>query len=205
MVKEDVPVFVTVTTDWVRVLLSTLLPKLNELPLNAAFVEADGAEELTVKAVVMLWLSEPEVAWSEMVALPAAAAGLALTLTCCRPPGAMDKVIGVAVTPLGKAPTVTLTFPVKPFTGEAATVTVCAAPPGVIVIEEGTIANVKSPDPVVVLLEVPPPPLHPVKTVSREIAHRKDIRDCMRMAPNVSVQDLFVQLSKRSRHYSMPV
>jgi hypothetical protein len=54
MVKEVVPVFVTVTTDWVRVLLSTLLPKLNELPLNAAFVDADGAAGLTVKAVVML-------------------------------------------------------------------------------------------------------------------------------------------------------
>ena len=117
----------------------------------------------------------------------------------------MDRVIGVTVTPLGKEPTATLTFPVKPLTGEAATVTVCAAPPGVIVIEEGTIAKVKSPDPVVVLLEVPPPPPpHPARTVSREIAHRRDIRDCMRMAPNVSFQDLLFQLSKRSRHYSMP-
>ena len=87
----------------------------------------------------------------------------------------MDRVIGVAVTPLGREPTAKLTFPVKPFTGEAVTVTVCAAPPGVIVIEEGTIAKVKS---TVELLEVLPPP-HPVKTVSKEIAHRKDIRDCM--------------------------
>jgi hypothetical protein len=54
MLKVVVPVFVTVTTDWVTVLLSTLLPKLKELPLNAAFVEADGAAALTVKAVVML-------------------------------------------------------------------------------------------------------------------------------------------------------
>jgi hypothetical protein len=124
-----------------------------------------------------------------MVALPATAAGLALTLTCCRPPGAMDRVIGVAVTPVGKEPTATLTFPVKPFTGEAAIVTVCAAPPGVIVIEEGTMAKLKSPDPVVVLLEVPPL-LHPVKTVSRKTAHKNDIRECMRWAPNLVVQGL---------------
>jgi hypothetical protein len=125
-----------------------------------------------------------------MVALPGTAAGLAVTLICCSPPGATDRVIGVAVTPLGKEPTATLTFPVKPFTGEAVTVTVCAAPPGVIVIEEGTIAKVKSAETVAVLLEVPPP-LHPVKTVSKEIAHRRETRDCMRRAPNLSVQDLF--------------
>jgi hypothetical protein len=112
----------------------------------------------------------------------------------------MDRVIGVAVTPLGKEPTAKLTFPVKPFTGVAVTVTVCAAPPGVIVIEEGTIAKVKS---TVELLEVPPPP-HPVKTVSKEIAHRKDIRDCMRRAPHLSVQNLFFQLSKKPRNFPGP-
>jgi len=85
--------------------------------------------------------------------------------------------MGVAVTPLGKAPTATLTFPEKPFMGEAASVTVCAAPPGVIVIEEGTIARLKSPDPVAGAPEVPL--LHPVKMVNSETAHRRGKRDCM--------------------------
>ncbi len=44
-------------------------------------------------------------------------------------------------------------------------------------------AKVKSPDPVAALLDVPPPPPQPVKTVSKEIAHRKGIRECMRRAP----------------------
>ena len=85
--------------------------------------------------------------------------------------------MGVAVTPLGKEPTVTLTFPEKPFMGEAATVTACAAPPGATVIEEGTIARLKSPDPVAVLLEVPPP--HPAKIVINETAHRRGKYDRM--------------------------
>jgi hypothetical protein len=89
----------------------------------------------------------------------------------------MDRVMGVAVTPPGKEPTVTLTFPEKPFMGEAASVTACAAPPGVTVMEEGTIARLKSPDPVAVLLEVPPP--HPVKIVNTETAERRGIRDRM--------------------------
>ncbi len=50
MVNEVVPVFVTVTTDCVNVLFSRLLPKLKELALNVAFVEAAGAAGLTVKA-----------------------------------------------------------------------------------------------------------------------------------------------------------
>ena len=54
MANEVVPVFVTVTTDCVRVLLSRLLPKLKEVPLNVAFVEAAGTAGLTVKAVVTL-------------------------------------------------------------------------------------------------------------------------------------------------------
>lgn len=54
MVNEVVPVFVTVTTDCVNVLLSRLLPKLKELALNVAFVEAAGAAGLTVKALVTL-------------------------------------------------------------------------------------------------------------------------------------------------------
>jgi len=54
MVNEVVPVFVTVTTDCVRVLLRRLLPKPKELPLNAAFVEAAGAAGLTVRAVITL-------------------------------------------------------------------------------------------------------------------------------------------------------
>jgi hypothetical protein len=37
-----------------------------------------------------------------------------------------------------------------------------------------------------------PPLLHPAKTVSKEIAHRKAIRDCMRSAPTVSVTDLLL-------------
>jgi hypothetical protein len=192
MVNAVVPVFVTVTTDCVTVLLSRLLPKLKELPLKAAFVEVGGVVGLTVRAVVMLWLSEPDVPWSDMVALPAAAAGVAVTLICCSPPGAMDNVIGVAVTPLGKAPTATLTFPAKPFVGEELTVRFCAAPPGAIVTDAGTIARVKSADPVVVLPDDPvvplfgllPPLLHPAKTVSKEIAHRKVPRDFMRSAPS---------------------
>ena len=131
-----------------------------------------------------------------MVALPGAAAAVAVTLICCKLPGAMDRVIGVAVTPLGNEPTAMLTFPVKPFTGEAATVTVCAAPPGVTVIEEGTIARVKSLDPVVAGFDVPPPPLHPVKATNSEMAHKKGKRDCMRMAPEVSVEDLFVSFAR---------
>jgi hypothetical protein len=178
MLNAVVPVFVTVTTDCVKVLLSRLLPKLNELPLKDAFVEADGGAALTVIAAVMLWLSEPEVPWSEMLALPTAAAGPAVTLICCSPPGAMDRVIGVAVTALGKELTVTLTFPVNPFTGEAVTAMVCGAPPGVIATVEGAMARVKSAG----AFELPPP-LHPAKTVSKEIAHRKGIRDSMREAP----------------------
>lgn len=136
------------------------------------------------------------------MALPATAAGLALTLICCRPPGTMDRVVGVAVTPLGKEPTATLTFPVKPFMGEAAIVTVCAAPPGVIVIDEGTIAKLKSLGPVVGALEVP---LHPVKSVSRQTAQRKGKRGCIRMAPNLSAQDFIVHLCERRTHRFTPV
>jgi hypothetical protein len=98
----------------------------------------------------------------------------------------MDRVIGVAVTPVGNDPTAKLTFPVNPFMGEAVTVTVWAAPPGVTVIEEGTIARLKSPEAVVDELEVPPPP-HPVKTVSRETAHRRGKRDCMSCSENIQV------------------
>jgi hypothetical protein len=54
IVNVVVPVFVTVVTDWVRVLLSRLLPKSNELLLNAALVEAEGAAGLTVRAVLVL-------------------------------------------------------------------------------------------------------------------------------------------------------
>jgi hypothetical protein len=125
-----------------------------------------------------------------MVALPAAAAGVAVTPICCSPPGAIDRVIGVAMTPLGKEPTATVTFPVKPFTGEAVIVTVCAAPPGVIVIAEGAIARVKSP--VAAGDDAEPPPLHPAKTASKEVAHRKVICDCMRSAPTISVTALLL-------------
>ena len=175
------------TTDWVAVLLTILFPKLNELPLKAALVESGDAAALTVTDAVTLWLSEPEVPWSEMLAFPAAAVGVAVTLICCRPPGIMERVIGVAVTPLGKEPTATFTLPVKPFDGEAVTATVCAGAPGVIVSVEGAIARVKSPEPVVALLDDPPPP-HPVKTVRVKIAHKKGIRDCMRGPPSVSVK-----------------
>ena len=78
------------------------------------------------------------------------------------------------VTPLGKAPTATLTFPVKPFIGDAATTKVCAAPPEVIVSAEGAITRVKS----AVDFGLPPPP-HPVNTVNREIAHRNAVGDCI--------------------------
>jgi hypothetical protein len=54
IVKALVPVFVTVVTDWVRALLTRLLPKLNEVPLSTALVEAAGATGLTVNAVVTL-------------------------------------------------------------------------------------------------------------------------------------------------------
>ena len=187
------PVFVTVTTDWVTVLLTRLLPKLKEAALNEAVVDNGGAA-LTVNAAVTLWESEPEVPWRAMLAVPAAAVGPAVTVICCSEPAVIDKVIGVAVTPVGSEPTVTLTFPVNPFVGEALIAIACAAPPGMSVIVEGTIASVKSAGNSVVDVLVPlfvellpPPPLQPVKAIKREATHRKAIQDRIRSAPFVSI------------------
>jgi hypothetical protein len=108
----------------------------------------------------------------------------------------MDRVIGVAVTPVGKEPTARLTFPVKPFIGEAVTVTLWAAPPGVTVIEEGTMARLKSPEAVVGALEVPPPP-HPAKAASRETAHRRGKRDRMSCSENIQVVVCFFRLCNK--------
>ena len=117
-----------------------------------------------------------------MLAFPAAAVRPAVTTICCSPPGATDSVIGVAVKPLGRVPTVRLTLPVNPFTAEAVTVMVCGAPPGLIVTVEGAMVRVKSAGTFKL-----PPLLHPVRTLSREIAHLKAVRDCMKSAPTISV------------------
>jgi hypothetical protein len=172
------PVFVTVTTDCVMAFPTRLLPKSKEEPLNEAVVVA-AAAGLTLSAVVKLWLSVPETAWTERVAFPVAAAAPAVRLICCRAPMASEKVAGVAVIPLGRPLTVTLTLPVKPFTGEAVTVVDCAAPPAVSDTVLGAIATVKSGEaagvvdvvpPEEVLLVEPLPPPHPAIAISREIA-----------------------------------
>jgi hypothetical protein len=54
IVRIDVPVFVTVVTDWVKVLLTRLPPKSNELLLTDALVEAVGAAGLTIREVLEL-------------------------------------------------------------------------------------------------------------------------------------------------------
>lgn len=164
--------------------MTRLLPKLNEVPLNEAVVDAG----VTVSAAVTLWLSEPEDPWRAMLVVPAAAVGPAVTKICCSEPAVMDKVIGDAVTPVGRVPIDTLTFPVNPFTGEALIAIACAEPPGVSVTVEGTIARVKSAgnadvvpddsDPA--LFAGLPPPLHPVKTANTETMHKEAINDRMR-------------------------
>jgi hypothetical protein len=159
-----------------------LLPKLNEAALKEAVVDTGGAA-LTVTASVTLCVSEVDEPWIAMLAVPFAAVGLAVTVICCSEPGAMDRVIGEAVTPEGREPTATITFPLKPFTGEAVIAIACAGPPGVSVTAEGVVSKVKSAE---------PPPPHPVKTASSEIAHRKVVRGCIRSAPKVFATVLFL-------------
>jgi hypothetical protein len=123
-----------------------------------------------------------------MVVLPTVAPGAAVTVICWSVPGATERVIGVAVTPVGSEPTARLTFPVKPFMAEAVTVTVCGAPPGAIVIEEGETAIEKSPAPVVALDDPPP---QPARTVRRESKQNKGKRDRMRRAPKKNGSRVF--------------
>jgi hypothetical protein len=142
----------------------------------------DNTAALTATAAVTLCVSEPEEPWRVMLVFPTAAVGPAVTVSCCSEPGAMDKVIGVTVTPAAREPTVRLTLPEKPFTGEVVMSIACAEPPEVSVTAKGAIARVKSAADVELLLELgvePLPLLHPAKTVTREIAHRKAIRDCI--------------------------
>ncbi len=108
-VKGTAPVLVTVATDWVTALLTRLLPKLNEVALKAALVKRVHGDV----AALMLWVSEPEVAWSVMLVFPAAAVGPAVTVSCCREPGATERVIGETVMPLGKEPTAHVHIPGK--------------------------------------------------------------------------------------------
>jgi hypothetical protein len=64
-------------------------------------------------------------------AVPAAALWVALRLMLCGVPGVRLSVAGFAVTPAGKALTVTLTIPAKPLSATEETCTVCAVPPAV--------------------------------------------------------------------------
>ena len=56
----------------------------------------------------------------------------------------MLRLDGVAVTPLGSDPRVTITLPVKPLTGEVITATDCASPPGTTEMVEGAATREKS-------------------------------------------------------------
>ena len=126
-----------------------------------------------------------------MLALPVAAVESAVRAICCNPPGATDKVIGVAVMPLGNVPTVRFTFPVNPFTGEAVTVIACGEPPEVTVTVEGATAKVKSAGNVAVW-----PPPQPAKTVSTQSADNKLTGDCMGRLPKL----LFFRLAENYWH-----
>jgi hypothetical protein len=64
-----------------------------------------------------------------IVALPAAAPELAVTITCCGVPRTSISVEGETVTPEGAPLNETLTLPVNPETAVAVTVTDCPEPP----------------------------------------------------------------------------
>jgi hypothetical protein len=75
----------------------------------------------TVSDACALWAKLPDVPEKEIESKPAATVAATVKATCCWLPGAIVKVIGVAVTPVGKPVAVTSTLDEKPL--ELATLT----------------------------------------------------------------------------------
>src|SRR6185312_689667 len=151
-VSTPEPVFVTATTGRVRGLLTRSSPKSNDVPLS----ETDARAGAMVSAEVALWLRVPEVPVTVMLAVPAGAEEDTERLNSPSEPDVRFRLEGVAVTPSGREPSVTATFPLKSFVPEATTLSSCAAPPGATVMVDGPAWSEKS-----ALVPLPLPPLPP--------------------------------------------
>ena len=96
-----------------------------------------GAAAETVKARVAEWLSEPEVPVNVRVLLPVAAVDEAVRVMFCEVPGVSERVVGLALTPVGNPVMARETVPVKEFTEVARTLTCVPVAPAIRVSEVG--------------------------------------------------------------------
>ena len=95
--------------------LEPLLPVVSVSDVGVTAIEksATGAAAETVRAKGAEWLSVPEVPVKTIVALPATALVLAVSVILCAVPGTSVSVTGEAVTPEGRPVIATETVPLK--------------------------------------------------------------------------------------------
>ena len=137
MVRVPTPVFFTATTVFTRLCRTRLFPKSKKFPLNDALADASTLVDMDAFA-----FDVPAVAESSILPAPVLAAAIAEMEIVRSEPALSVKLVGVMVTPAGIDAAVTVILPLKLPCGNAAIVTLCAAPPGVREIDADEASNV---------------------------------------------------------------
>jgi hypothetical protein len=119
-------------------------PAVKVSEVGARLREKLGGGVVTVSATDVAWLRVPEVPVKVIVAFPATAVAVAVSVIFWAAPGVRFKVEGVTLTPVGRPEAATDTVPEKLLTAVAVTLIDTPAPPVVTVTVPGVAAREKS-------------------------------------------------------------